>query len=85
MTVQPIEHVPGVESSFDRFREHSFFVDECLDLLTAIREDPHQLEGFERAGHRRAWLEDIIHQLEVLEKMTGVLLNWETVKRDRPG
>jgi hypothetical protein len=82
MTLQSIEHAPSVESSFDLFREQSFFVDECLDLLTAVRDDPDRQGAFERRGYRRAWLEDIIHQLEVLEKMTGVLLNWDTIKPD---
>ena len=82
MTAHSVEQEQSVESSFDRFREQSFFVEECLDLLTAVRADPDQLGDFERRGYRHAWLEDIIHQLEVLDKMTGVLLNWDTIKPD---
>ena len=76
------EHAESIESSFDRFREQTFFVDECLDLLAAIRQDPDELEQFEKHGYRQAWLEDILHQREVLEQMTGVLLNWDTIRRD---
>jgi len=71
-----------VESSLDRFREQSFFAEECLDLLAALREDPEDRAIFGRSGYRQAWLEDIIHQREILEKMCDVLLTWETVRRD---
>lgn len=66
-----------VEASYARFREQTFFVDECLDLLASIREDPDRLRDFEQRGYRAVWLEDILHQLEVLEKMTNVLLRWD--------
>jgi hypothetical protein len=79
MIDNPIEQGHGVESSLDRFREQSFFAEECLDLLAALREDPENRVIFRRSGHRQAWLEDIIHQREILEQMSDVLLSWETV------
>lgn len=77
----PIDRGDGVESSLDRFREQSFFAEECLDLLAAIREDPENRGIFRRSGHRQAWLEDITHQREILGQMSDVLLSWETVGR----
>ena len=76
----PIEQGDEVESSLDRFREQSFFAEECLDLLAALREDPENRAIFRRSGYRQAWLEDIIHQREILEQMSDVLLSWETVR-----
>ena len=75
----PTEQGDEVGSSLDRFREQSFFAEECLDLLAALREDPETREIFKRSGHQQAWLEDIIHQRELLEQMSNVLLSWETV------
>jgi len=73
---------PGdeVESSLDRFREQSFFAEECLDTLVAVRDDPETREIFKRAGHQHLWLQEIIHQREILEQMSDVLLGWETVR-----
>jgi hypothetical protein len=68
-----------VESALDRFREQSFFVEECLDLLAALRASPEDRAIFRRSGYRQAWLEDILHQRQVLEQMSDVLLSWETV------
>ncbi len=79
MIDNPIGQGGEVESSLDRFREQSFFAEECLDLLAALREDPENRAIFRRSGYRQAWLEDIIHQREVLEQMSDVLLSWETV------
>jgi hypothetical protein len=79
MIDNPIEQGHEVEASLDRFREQSFFAEECLDLLAALREDPENRAIFGRSGYRQAWLEDIIHQREVLEQMSDVLLSWETV------
>ncbi len=75
----------GVESSLDRFREQSFFAEECLDLLASLRADPVDRASFKRAGYRQAWLADVIHQREVLEQMSNVLLTWETVEADSTG
>ena len=75
----PIAEGDQVESSLDRFREQSFFAEECLDLLAAVREDPANRATFRRSGYRQAWLEDIVHQREVLEQMSDVLLSWETI------
>lgn len=78
--VNPREEGDEVESSLDRFREQSFFAEECLDLLAAVRRDPEYRANFKRSGYRQAWLEDITHQREILEQMSDVLLTWETVQ-----
>jgi hypothetical protein len=67
-------------AALTRFREQSFFFDECLDLLTALRDDVDGKAVFERSGHQREWLEDLGHQRRVLDEMTNVLLNWETIR-----
>lgn len=72
-----------IETSLDRFREQSFFTDECLDLLTSVHEDPHRQAVFKRFGYRREWLDDILHQRKVLEEMSNLLLNWETIQESR--
>ena len=75
----PRQEEGQVESSLDRFREQSFFAEECLDLLTALRADPEHRASFRRSGDRKAWLEDIVHQREILEQMSDVLLTWESI------
>ncbi len=79
-----VAQAASIESAFDRFREQTFFFEECLDLVRAVQGDPDQHWEFERRGYRHAWLDDAIHQLEVLEKITGVLLNWEAISPDQP-
>lgn len=83
MIDNPHEQAEAIESSLDRFREHSFFADECMDLLVAVQEDPIQQAVFKRLGYRREWLDDILHQRKVLEQMSTLLLNWETVRESR--
>lgn len=76
----PKQEEREVESSLDRFREQSFFIEECLDLLAALRADPLSRASFGHSGYRHAWLEDIMHQREILERMRDVLVTWETVE-----
>lgn len=73
----------AIENSLDQFREQSFFTDECLDLLTAVHEDPARQAVFKRFGYRREWLDDILHQRKVLEEMSNLLINWETIQKSR--
>ena len=73
-----------VDTSYQRFREQSFFAEECLDLLASIREDPDRNEIFRARGSKRAWLEDISHQRELLDAMSDVLLSWETIASRQP-
>ncbi len=74
-----IEQTLEFETALARFREQSFVFDECLDLLTALRDDEDQKAIFERAGFQREWLEDLDHQRRVLDEMNNVLLDWQTV------
>ncbi len=75
-----IEQTEALEAALARFREQSFVFDECLDLLTALRDDQEQRILFERAGHPIEWMEDLLHQRRVLDEMSSVLLDWDTIR-----
>lgn len=67
-----------VADSYTRFREQSFFTDECLDLLAAAADDPGSRSDLSsRARHE--WLDDIMHQRRVLEEMSHILLTWDSI------
>ncbi len=74
-----IEQAEALEAALARFREQSFVFDECLDILTSLRDDTERKAIFDRSGFQQEWLEDLAHQRGVLEEMNNVLLEWRTI------